>query len=160
MPSQFETPSQFEQILRNGSAVVADVTRPTDVTWIRARGEQRRRRQLVGSAITVIAVAAAGGVTVGQLAAGGGASTPAPVTSHHHRVVRHIQRAIIPNVVGTTEPAAISMLTSLGFNVTVMAGCNSAAVSASTVCSSDPVAGSDSPRGTNVVIEVAPQRHH
>lgn len=165
MPSQYETPSQFEQILRSGSVVVAEAIRPTDVTSIRVRGDQRRRRQFIGSAITIVAIAAAGGVTITQLAAGGSVGPPAPVTSHHHgrshrHVTQQIQAAIIPNVVGAAEPAAISILTSLGFHVTVVQACSGTALPAGTVCSSDPTADSVSQRGTTVVIEVVPQRHH
>lgn len=164
MPSEFETPNQFEHALRNGSAAIAAATRPTDVTSIRARGDQRRRRQFVGSAAAVVAITAAGGVAITHVVAGS-VDTPTPVTSHHHgpshgHVTPQSQAAIIPNVVGMAEPAAISVLTSLGFNVAVMNACSGATLPAGTVCSSDPPAASVSPRGTTVVIEVVPQPHH
>jgi hypothetical protein len=165
MPSQFETPSQFEHTIRTGSAAIAEATRPTDVTSIRARGDQRLRRQFVGSAAAVVAITAAGGVTIAHVVADGGVERPAPATSQHHgpshgRVTPQIQAAIIPNVVGLVEPAAVSVLTSFGFNVTVMNGCSGATLPAGTVCSSDPASFSVSLRGTTVVIEVVPQRHH
>jgi hypothetical protein len=156
--------SQFDQALRDGTDVIAQVVYPRQVEAVRARGDQRRRHQAIASAITVVAVVAAGGAGMAQLASADRASTPAPAISRHSHHSHHSVRPaahtqIVPNVVGLTVPAAESLLAAAGFMVTAqMSACSSASQPAGTVCHTDPVAGQRLPVGAKIVVYVAAQQ--
>jgi PASTA domain len=157
MPSQFETPTQFEQILRNGSRVVADAIRPTDVKSVRARGDHRRRRQFIGSVGAVLVIGGAGSAALTHLATAGSVRTPAPITTHRsHQVSPTVVALIMPNAVGLSEQAAVSLLTAAGLHVITGIGtCNVQVTPVGTICQTSPAAATIVTAGATVVIEVS-----
>lgn len=157
MPSQFETPAEFEQILRNGSHVVAEAVRPAGVGSIRVRGDQRRRRQFISSVVAVVVIAGTGSAVLTKLATAGSAGTPAPMTGHRsHHVSPTGTALIMPNAVGLPEQAATYLLTSAGLHVVTEVGaCSARVVPAGIICQTLPAAASIVPVGATVVIELS-----
>lgn len=151
-------PDHLAQVLRDGSDVVAEAIRPRQAVSIRARGDRRRRQLVVGSAVATVAVVAAGGGAVAYVSTVGGTRTPAGSTTHHHAPVEARVEAV-PNVVGLTERAAVSMLTAAGFSVTVeVLPCSTPGSPPGTVCMTMPAAGVQILTQQAVTIMVVPAR--